>query len=395
MNYNYDIADDICQPQNQDYDPVPVGLMDRFTIEELGNFTALFKILKQLEQKRIESSSPRLRSDQLRELNRAYNNKKLVLVLGAGISKGCGLDDWDTLLNKIRINMPLSDADHNCQALFFDKIFFKLFEKSNLILARNLHSHKYFGLNDNETMLYERFVRCVLYRGAKLKCSKTLREIIRLCSIEGGEKLLDSIITYNYDDILEHYLYEKNYTNFKSIYHIDETDIGKNDLSRVPIYHVHGFLPRNGNLTIKNKIILSENEYHILYNNESWNNKIQLDKFNNNKCLFLGLSLNDPNLRRLLDSARQDEKTFHYIIKLRPKLSNCSKKLKNYLKNNKNILDEKIKNELPFKETAMRLKQLDERFFEDDALSLGLQTIWAEHESDISIILQQIKKDIG
>ena len=29
--YDYDIADDICQPQDQDYNPVPVSLMDRFS----------------------------------------------------------------------------------------------------------------------------------------------------------------------------------------------------------------------------------------------------------------------------------------------------------------------------------------------------------------------------
>jgi hypothetical protein len=39
------------------------------------------------------------------------------------------------------------------------------------------------------------------------------------------------------------------------------------------------------------------------------------------------------------------------------------------------------------------LRELEEKFFEEDALSLGVQTIWAENEADIGEKLKQIKLD--
>jgi hypothetical protein len=331
-------------------------------------------------------------SIQLMELSKAYNSKKLVLVLGAGVSKGCGLPNWNDLLKKLQNNIYLSEDDFGDKAFFINKLFLKLFNRHELILARNLHHHSSPGLENDDCIVFEKFVRCALYKGTESKKSKSklLDEIIRLCSDGEGEKLLDCIITYNYDDTLEYYLEENNQKNYRSIYYSEMDEPGM-----IPIYHVHGFLPRKGNLTDKNKIILSEEAYHVLYNtNNAWNNKIQLNKFIENKCLLIGLSLNDPNLQRLLDStkkARHDDE-FHNIIQLRPKLADYRNKLKNLLKNNKLDLNEKIARNLNFEETAKMLKEEEEKFFEEDALSLGVQTIWAENEADIGKKMQQLKR---
>lgn len=70
-----------------------------------------------------------------------------------------------------------------------------------------------------------------------------------------------------------------------------------------PIYHVHGYVPRNN--YIRSKPILSEKDYHELYKEAfHWTNVEQLHALNRNTCIFIGLSMQDPNLRRLLDISR-------------------------------------------------------------------------------------------
>ncbi|MCX6680143.1 MAG: SIR2 family protein [Methanothrix sp.] len=388
MQNDLRVPEEICKSVTwQDLSSTTWGELSNYTFDEIQNINTIIRIFHQRHSNRPLSPP---QSTQLIELSKAYNSKKLVLVLGSGVSMGCGLPNWTGLLKKMQNNIYLSRDDREDKAFFINKLFLKLFNRHELILARNLHHHSSSGLENDDCIVFEKFVRCALYKNTESKKSKLLAEIIRLSSDYEGEKLLDCIITYNYDDILEYYLEENNQKNYKSIYYSEMEELGT-----IPIYHVHGFLPRKGNLTDKNKIILSEEAYHVLYNtNNAWNNEIQLEKFIKNKCLLIGLSLNDPNLRRLLDSAKKarNNDEFHNIIVLRPRLADYRKKLKNLLKNNKDVLNEKIINNLDFEETAKMLKGEEERFFEEDALSLGVQAIWAENDADIGEKMQQIKR---
>lgn len=77
--------------------------------------------------------------------------------------------------------------------------------------------------------------------------------------------------------------------------------------------------------------VLSEKEYHNLYKEAfHWSNVIQLQALARTTCFFIGLSMNDPNLRRLLDISRNGissidqemDKPCHYAIIERKSLSN-------------------------------------------------------------------------
>ncbi len=166
----------------------------------------------------------------------------------------------------------------------------------------------------------------------------------------------------------------KEKIEFKSIFsegeRIKETEF--------PIFHPHGFLPRKKRLTFKNEIVFSEDAYHTQFIDPfSWGNLVQLNHLNNNTCLFIGISLTDPNMRRLLDvSIRKNGKREknHYIIKKRYKLSDL------YPENEtRNIKDEKV---IP----------IIENIEEQDANELGFNVIWIDEHTEITNILKEISK---
>ena len=59
---------------------------------------------------------------------------------------------------------------------------------------------------------------------------------------------------------------------------------------------------------------MTEENYNDLYNHPySWQISSQLSFFRENVCLFVGCSLADPNLRRLLEMTKAEGKT-HFAI---------------------------------------------------------------------------------
>ena len=68
-------------------------------------------------------------------------------------------------------------------------------------------------------------------------------------------------------------------------------------------------------------IYLTEEDYNELYNHPySWQISSQLSFFRENTCLFVGCSLADPNIRRLLEMTKQENR-IHYAILTRDSLS--------------------------------------------------------------------------
>ena len=146
----------------------------------------------------------------------------------------------------------------------------------------------------------------------------------------------------------------------------------------IPIYHPHGFLPRKKTLTAKNEIVFSEDAYHSQFIDPfSWGNLVQLNHLNNSTCLFVGISLTDPNMRRLLDvSIRKNGKgeKNHYIIKKRYTIEELYPD--NY---NEKTSDKKV---IPVIESIE----------EQDANNLGFNVIWVNNFKEIPEILLAIRQ---
>ncbi|EAT59658.1 TIR domain-containing protein [Chlorobium ferrooxidans] len=354
---------------------IPFSLRDRlfadfrFSFEE--GYEKLIRALKQKETKsyqgvkrEVEKFQPDSYEFQIRNLREEYNRGNLSLFCGAGISYDAGIPTWNTLLKSLlrevySDNTDVPDIDTRLANLFQKRI-----NVSPLILAQYL-----------KTLLGKKFtstVRDTLYKNCTDK-SSTVDAISELSRPKRERKPLRAIITFNFDDLIEENL-AKEKIEFKCIFSEGERFTDK----QIPIYHPHGCLPRKKNLTSKNEIVFSEDAYHSQFIDPfSWSNLVQLNHLNNCTCLFTGISLTDPNMRRLLDvSIRKngkDEKN-HYIIKKRYSIEDL------YPENDA----VKIKDQ--------KLIPVIENIEEQDANNLGFNVIWINSFKEIPEILKEIGK---
>lgn len=354
----------------------------RESVENIGkiNFQHLTKNLPTTRKSTSKTA--------VKNLKIAFEDGNLNLVLGAGISAKYGLPTWDSLLQRLLLKTIEHEAD---KATVLSKFFTKIFNPSPLIAGRYLQE----SLVDDKTKnKFEKEVRDALYETFEEDVeSPIMDEIIKLCIAPGNSPNLDGIITYNYDDIIESKLKEKNLDiPFQSIY-----GQGINpDNKSLTIYHVHGFLPEKGVIGEHNSITLGEFVYHEQYSNVySWNNIVQINKFRDKTCLFIGISLSDPNIRRLLDiaNAQKTGRKFHYIFKKRPNKNWVKNRLEQILEDNPEIFSEKVKANLDFDETVNFLIKMQNRFEEKDSESLGVKTVWIDdYDLDISELLKNIRE---
>jgi hypothetical protein len=301
---------------------------------------------------------------QIKNLSIEYNKGNLSLFCGAGISYDAGVPTWNMLLKTLlkeiySDNQLIPNIDSKLANIFQNKI-----NLSPLILAQYL-----------KILLEKKFtetVRDALYAQCTDR-SLIIDSIVELIRPKRNRKNLLSVVNFNFDDLVESKLSAAK-IDFKSIY----TEGERFKETEFPIFHPHGYLPRGKKLTVKNEIVFSEDAYHSQFIDPFiWSNLVQLNHLNNNTCLFIGISLTDPNMRRLLDvSIRKNGKgeKNHYIIKKRYKVSD--------LYPDKGSLNIKSETIIP----------IVENIEEQDANHLGFNVIWVNDYTEIPKILFEIGK---
>ena len=118
----------------------------------------------------------------------------------------------------------------------------------------------------------------------------------------------------------------------------------------MPILHTHGFIPREVDSDYERNVVLSEEDYHGLYRDAfHWANVEQLHSLTQTTCYFIGLSLRDPNLRRLLDISfeRGFGNAVHYAFLPRNEYKQPAKAETMFYKMGINIIWFENKDELP------------------------------------------------
>jgi hypothetical protein len=220
----------------------------------------------------------------IEELKELYRNDNLCLFIGAGVSISCGLPSWHQLAEKVVVRTwptasHFSAAFDNLPHVFARRYMSR---QSPLDLMRAVREH--LGDKFNDTVFD------ALYDKAPATSD--------LVAALGEMRRVRRICCFNFDDLLEDALIKQE---IRPLTEGDEYDA----LTRQPlVFHPHGFLPRtNWQESRRKPIVLSEDDYHDLYADPySWANLVQLGLLMNHSALFVGCSLTDPNMRRLLDA---------------------------------------------------------------------------------------------
>lgn len=330
---------------------------------------------------KVKGQSQATKATVLKNLKNSFKEENLVLVLGAGISLEYKIPAWNELLKRL-LARALDEKDENQKMV--SVLFNEVFGPNALIAARYLKLQ----FDGVDTKL-EKEIKHVLYEYYDDTESQSLKAIKKLCISAGKSPGLDSVITYNYDDILEQTLTKADVgIKFKVISKTGQH--AKND--ELPIYHVHGFLPLQGNIDFDDELVLSDESYHRQYMDlYHWSNMVQLNKFKDGNCLFVGHSFTDPNLRRLLDTAknlRGNESKPHFLIKRRYSKDDIITNIKKII--NGHDLNFERKLDIDEDAIATSLLQTVHKFEEIDANSFGVNVIWIDSYDEISPILNEL-----
>ncbi len=316
-------------------------------IYKVDRFISLIDKRKKLNDqiKQEEQNWKQRRNSILEDAKFCFRENNCTLFLGAGVSQDAGGPSWKSLLEKSvkRLRKPFTKRD-------FNKIY-NACSMSPIIMGRYLVGNK-----KQKEILTKYLHDYVLYKNVNISESGLISAI---CDMVSTNKV-ESIITYNYDNLVETAL--KNYG-------IEVASICSKSRSlkgELPVYHVHGLIPEKDS-DVQSTPVLSEEDYHAIYRESyHWSNVEQLHALDRNTCFFIGLSMTDPNLRRLLDVSHKDSdrEVRHFAFLKREKLYAYEKEHK--------------KNEMHFSIIEIQLEDL------------GVNVIWYEDYKEIPLMLKEI-----
>lgn len=284
------------------------------------------------------------RSDLLESLRQDIAADKVSLFLGAGVSASANMPGWEKLLQTLLTKHCNDNSPQYLDCDFANVL--KSCGDSYLIAARYINS------------IIDKSKRAEIIQQALYANKRPSTLIDSICKLikENG---INQIITTNYDQLIEQRLKELKLKPHSVTHHgIIPKDVD------VVVYHVHGSVndPKNPIVDgVPDAPVLSEEDYHALYaTGHHWSNTAILHAFQHSHCIFIGLSMTDPNLRRLLEYAyNKTEETPHYVFLCRRPL------YQGYYESDK-------RNQNHFKVQ------------EDLMASLGIRVIWYELDSNSS-----------
>lgn len=282
-----------------------------------SEYTASNYLVKSaINEREDESQKSIQRANIISLLRSKYQNESIVLVLGAGVSQSAGIPSWNDLILHLQTSMIFHllqdkrELNLSMSAQIIE-LAGTTFETSPISQMRFIRS----ALRQKE---YNKMVHHALYINSPNTKTNLLDAICTICMPNRTHVSIDSVITYNFDNLLELSL-----DRFKIEYNVVSQEKDKGSASKLNINHAHGYLPHDvDDFSSDFNLVFSEEDYHQVYKNSyCWSNLTQINSFRDKTCVFIGNSLTDPNLRRLLDiSSRQGETPHHFAFLRRTQL---------------------------------------------------------------------------
>jgi hypothetical protein len=252
------------------------------------------------------------------DLTNRYKESGIVLALGAGVSIGARLPSWKELVERLA-----SEPNYKGAGLDFADL-----------IEHGVPLPVIASVLEEYSSNREQFVECVrkaLYKefpffpngvskvnrgefvGFIKENNSTLHAIATLCaeplvSKEGtkgyrANPLIRGIVTFNLDAVLQAYVYARFE---KRLLRTIERASASSTAGKINAYHMHGFLRFDQQAGDRSKeapdsVILTEQDYFNFFNDPtSLFNYTFLYLLREATCLFVGLSMQDENIRRML-----------------------------------------------------------------------------------------------
>lgn len=336
-------------------------------------------------------------------LQRAWQHRQLVLFLGAGVSLSYGIPGWNNLVLDLLFDQAAQTRRLGTLMPHYRRAVTSwladYFEYNPVVLARLVEDQ----LNDRNARLARRkkgapegafleSIRSKLYLDLrKPQVPSSLEAVAKL--IQKAPDRIPAVVTLNFDDLLEREL-----TRLK-VPHESVSCAQRTNHGPLPIIHPHGFIPQTGDLS-KQRVVFTERDYHQLTESMfHWALTEIVWHLRHHTVLFVGLSMSDPNLRRLLDVCRLNDIPHHWQLQRRHTVSHESElavigDIENRARRwGKTIGNPVVKpvGDLPeiLRQTLRQADTYDRELFE----RMGVKTIWLEDFADITPILESIGQD--
>ena len=183
--------------------------------------------------------------------------------------------------------------------------------------------------------------------------------------VEANSKI-GGILTTNYDNLVESAFHTKYRRNLlKPVGRPTTNEFDASERRTIPVYHMHGYIGyRNPNNDQSKKqypeIVITEDDYfETFYDPMGFGNYIALSFLRRFPCLFIGASMEDKNIRRIL---------FHLYSAAHGQIPEHQQKFAI----------------LPMTDSPK------DNLVDANLISYGVETIWIEDFSEIPKLLQQL-----
>src|ERR1022692_704935 len=235
----------------------------------------------------------------IRELHQAYQAKQLNVLVGAGVSRPSGMPTWDEL-NKKLLHLFLLRVQKSSTPP--DDVYTKLGREAVAeFVLRSMEARRNLG---RQGPTFGGLLAEALYGGRKATELPLTETQYRLASMAGVARLY----TTNFDSLLEMAIDRLSpaktpgdgWKKYRMPISGTETLPHKSILAKC-VYHLHGWLGENGRTSPT--LVFTESHYHALSLNRTLAPARMMRKvLAKGYTLILGMSLEDPNLRRVLYS---------------------------------------------------------------------------------------------
>ena len=253
---------------------------------------------------------------QIRRIAAAIRAREVAPLVGAGISSAAGLPGWSELVDRIISAWQRWDGSPAAR---------RLSRENYIRLVRHTFQTDLAVISYIRRRILERggpesfgqVLYAALYAGSRESFFVPQPNHLHRHLVALFRSHPRRIWTTNYDDLLEEAarLVEPTVRSIEPRHRLAAGDFA--------VAHVHGFLPPVERLPDtfrleQAQVILAEDDYHAVATHVvDWTNRELYHLFDDHRVLILGMSLGDPNIRRVLASIEQDaipDDTRHWAV---------------------------------------------------------------------------------